>query len=61
MNMNSNDNNGKPNEGRTEPKPVVDPLDLELEERLRRLRSDLTTLEDPPAAKQLPRAGLTQH
>lgn len=58
--MNFNENNGNPSNGKTEKKPEVDPLDLELEMRLRRLRSDLTHLDDPKTTVQ-PRPDLTQH
>lgn len=45
-----NTNNEKPNEVVANPSsPVLDPLDLELEMRLRRLRSDLTEVDAPLA------------
>lgn len=62
MNTNNNDGNVKPNVEEKK-KPTVDPLDLELEMRLKRLRSNLSDVEDPPGMENVktPHAGLTQN
>jgi charged multivesicular body protein 7 len=68
MNSNDGDNNGKPIIDDRKPivddkkTPEIDPLDLELEMRLRRLRSDLTENGELPTlnSNKNPRAGLTQ-
>ena len=59
--LNFNNNDGNQNDGKAKTKtPEVDPLDLELEMRLRRLRSDMTQVDDPTVVIK-PRADLTKH